>query len=63
MPTLLSQRQAAALLCLSERTLERWRISGTGPSYVKLGRRVAYREADLIEWISARRRTSTSEVR
>jgi predicted DNA-binding transcriptional regulator AlpA len=62
MPTLLSQRQAAAFLCLSERTLERWRVSGTGPAFVKLGRRVAYREIDLIEWINARVRQSTSDA-
>jgi hypothetical protein len=62
MPTLLNQRQAADLLCLSERTLERWRVSGVGPAFVKLNRRVAYRETDLIEWINARVRHSTSEV-
>jgi predicted DNA-binding transcriptional regulator AlpA len=62
MPVLLSQRQAADLLCLSERTLERWRVSGDGPSFIKLGRRVAYRECDLIEWVESRRRTSTSEA-
>ena len=64
MPVLLSQRQAADLLCLSERTLERWRVTGCGPAYVKLGgRRVAYREVDLVEFINLRRRTSTSERR
>jgi predicted DNA-binding transcriptional regulator AlpA len=61
-PTLLSQCEAAQLLCLSERTLERWRVSGTGPAFVKLGRRVAYRQADLVEWIDARIRHSTSEA-
>jgi predicted DNA-binding transcriptional regulator AlpA len=62
MPTLLTQRQAAEMLCLSERTLERWRVSGDGPAYVKLGRRVAYRECDLIEWVARRIRTSTSQI-
>jgi predicted DNA-binding transcriptional regulator AlpA len=60
MHTLLMQREAAALLRLSERTLERWRVSGDGPPFVKAGRRVGYREADLVAWISARVRTSTS---
>jgi len=58
---LLSQRQAADLLGLSERTLERWRVTGEGPPHVKLGRRVLYREGDLIEWVAARIRTSTSQ--
>jgi hypothetical protein len=61
--TLLDQRATAAYLSISERTLERWRVSGVGPSFCKLGRRVLYREADLVEWINSRRRTSTSEVR
>jgi predicted DNA-binding transcriptional regulator AlpA len=60
--TLLNQRATAAYLSISERTLERWRVSGDGPPFVKFGRRVAYRETDLIEWINGCVRHSTSEV-
>jgi predicted DNA-binding transcriptional regulator AlpA len=62
MPTLLSQREAAQFLCLSERTLERWRVSGNGPKFCKLGRRVVYRSTDLEAWINAHVRQSTSEA-
>ncbi len=58
---LLTQREAADLLRLSERTLERLRVTGTGPVYVKANRRVLYREADLEEWIAKRVVGSTSE--
>jgi excisionase family DNA binding protein len=58
---LLTQRDAAAKLRLSERTLERLRLQGTGPHYVKAGRLVRYREADLERWITARVVGSTSE--
>jgi excisionase family DNA binding protein len=58
---LLTQKEAATLLRLSERTLERLRVSGTGPQYLKAGRLVRYREADLEAWISARVVGSTSE--
>jgi excisionase family DNA binding protein len=58
---LLTQREAATLLRLSERTLERFRVQGTGPVYVKAGRLVRYREADLEAWIAARVINSTSE--
>jgi hypothetical protein len=58
---LLTQRDAANMLRLSQRTLERWRVSGDGPCFVKAGRRVAYRPADLDAWIAARVRHSTSE--
>jgi excisionase family DNA binding protein len=58
---LLTQGEAARLLRLSERTLERLRVSGSGPVYVKAGRLVRYREADLEEWIASRVVNSTSE--
>ena len=38
--TLLTQREAATLLKLSERTLERWRVAGDGPKQVRLGRSI-----------------------
>jgi excisionase family DNA binding protein len=59
---LLTQSQAAKLLQLSERTLERLRVSGGGPVYVKAGRVVRYREADLEAWIAARVVSSTSQM-
>jgi excisionase family DNA binding protein len=60
MVRLLTQRDAATLLRLSERTLERLRVSGGGPHFVKTGRLVRYREADLEAWIAARIVGSTS---
>jgi excisionase family DNA binding protein len=62
MPNLLSQRDAAALLGLSPRTLERYRVTGQGCRYTKLGRRVLYRADDLEAWIASRVRTSTSDL-
>lgn len=58
---LLTQREAARVLRLSERTLERLRVTGNGPVYVKAGRSVRYREADLEAWIASRVVSSTSE--
>ena len=37
--TLLTQREAASVLRLSERTLERWRVAGIGPRFIRLPRR------------------------
>jgi predicted DNA-binding transcriptional regulator AlpA len=59
---LYNQRDAAKHLLLSPRTLERLRVAGTGPRYCKLGRRVAYRQADLDAWVNARVVQSTSEA-
>jgi len=58
---LMDQAEAAKVLRLSERTLERLRLQGGGPLYVKCGRCVRYREADLEKWIAQRVVSSTSE--
>ena len=63
MTALLNQREAADFLRLSQRTLERFRLTGDGPPFVKTGRRVAYRREDLDRWITDRVRQSTSEGR
>ena len=58
----LIQSEAADLLRLSTRTLERMRLGGTGPRYRKFGRRVAYAAADIEAWADARTFASTSEA-
>jgi excisionase family DNA binding protein len=57
----LDTRQAAKLLQLSHRTLERWRLEGQGPVFVKMGGAVRYRMADLEAWAEAQLRRSTSD--
>lgn len=43
----------------SPRTAERWRTTGAGPTYVKLGRKIYYRRGDVRDWLRAQRRTHT----
>lgn len=43
----LSEREAAAKLGLSPRTLQDWRRRSCGPAFLKLGKRVAYHPNDL----------------
>ncbi|HWA17720.1 MAG TPA: helix-turn-helix domain-containing protein [Devosia sp.] len=59
---LLNTAEAAETIGLASSTLEKMRVTGAGPKHVKLGRRVLYRLDDLIEWVGARVRQSTSEV-
>jgi hypothetical protein len=59
----LTQHEAAALLRLSVRTLERHRVTGHGPAFVRLGRRVVYRRTDLEGWTAENTFRSTSEAR
>jgi hypothetical protein len=60
--TYLPNADAADFLGLSPRTLERMRIDGRGPIFLKLGRRVVYARADLVAWAETRRRSSTSDL-
>jgi predicted DNA-binding transcriptional regulator AlpA len=60
---LLSTDEAAMLVGLASQTLATLRVSGRGPKYVKLGRRVLYDPADLAEWVAANKRNHTSESR
>ena len=57
----LNTREAAAHLGLSTRTLDRYRVSGDGPVFLKFGGRVRYLAEDLDEWARSRRRRSTSD--
>ena len=42
-------------------SLEKDRLTGSGPPYVKLGRLVRYRQSDVLAWLDERRHKSTSE--
>ena len=56
----LSQIELATHWNISPRTLERWRWTGEGPRFVKLGGRVVYRLLDIEEYEQAMIRSSTS---
>ena len=58
---LLNTAQAAVALDLSPRTLERYRVVGGGPRYVKVGRLVRYLPSDLEHWLKSRGRKTTSD--
>lgn len=60
-PAFLSTAQAGTYLNLSPRTLEKLRVVGGGPIFLKFGKRVVYALDDLQNWASARRRASTSD--
>jgi predicted DNA-binding transcriptional regulator AlpA len=59
---LLTLPEAAKLTRLSENTLRWMRHNGTGPKSGKLGRRIFYREADLIEWVNAQFEHSGQDI-
>ena len=58
---LMTTEETALYVRLSPRTLERYRVTGQGPTYLKNGRRAFYRQADLDQWLENNRRRSTSD--
>lgn len=58
---LLTNSQTAELLGLKPNTLEIWRVEGRGPTFIKIGRSVRYRESDVVQWIEEQACTSTSD--
>jgi predicted DNA-binding transcriptional regulator AlpA len=60
-PRFLRTPEAARLLGLSGRTLEKHRTYGTGPKYRKIGGRVVYALDDLKVWVDRGAKTSTSD--
>jgi predicted DNA-binding transcriptional regulator AlpA len=65
-PRLLTTKQAAVYLgSMSPRSLERWRLLGEGPRYLKIGAgkraAVRYLSSDLDAWLEAHAYNSTAE--
>lgn len=54
--------EAAAYTKMAVPTLERFRLTGEGPMFAKLGGSVRYRRCDLDAWITSRLVRSTSET-
>ena len=62
LPRYLGQEEAAAYVGLSPRTLQRMRVTGEGPRYVKVRRRVVYDRFDLDDWAAKRKQRFTGET-
>lgn len=58
---LMTEREAAAHLRVSIKTLQSWRLQGKGPRFLKLGRCVRYKLDDLTRFLEASARNSTSQ--
>ncbi|ACH40489.1 MAG: hypothetical protein ACD_55C00119G0007 [uncultured bacterium] len=61
-PALLTTAEAAAYLKQKPSTLEQHRWQGVGCPFVKIGRSVRYRQADLDAFLEARVFSSTTEA-
>jgi predicted DNA-binding transcriptional regulator AlpA len=59
---LLTPREAAGFLRLSESFLAKARMRGDGPRYRKLSRAVRCSKSDLLAWLKVCAKTSTAEL-
>ena len=47
---LMTEKNVAALICITPRALQNWRLRGGGPEYVKIGRSVRYQRRDAVSY-------------
>lgn len=59
---LMTEKEAAELICYTQRALQNWRLRGGGPKYVKIGRSVRYQRSDVLEFIEERKRVHISQT-
>ena len=50
---MLNEHEVAAYLKMSLGSLRKWRLFRKGPKFVKLGRAVRYKRADLETWLNS----------
>ena len=50
----LTTKEVAAIVKLSPRTLDRYRVYGKGPPFYKFGNRVRYKVVDVESWAAKR---------
>ncbi|MEM6812508.1 MAG: helix-turn-helix domain-containing protein [Pseudomonadota bacterium] len=58
---LIPEPKAAEMLSMSIAWMQRARLTGEGPPYVKIKHAVRYRISDIEAWIEEHKRTSTSD--
>ncbi|GJL85431.1 MAG: hypothetical protein DHS20C02_12060 [Micavibrio sp.] len=54
MPKRMTEVEVAECLSLSRKTLQRWRKSGEGPPFIRIGRSIRYPADELEAWLTKR---------
>jgi hypothetical protein len=61
-PPLMTVAEVAAFLRCSKSILNKWRCSGTGPNFVRIGGGIRYRATDVAAFVADGVRVSTSQT-
>lgn len=61
---MLTTREAAVMLRLTEATLEKWRATGGGPAWQRVGARaIRYRSEDVLCWLDQQKEAPDTTTR
>jgi excisionase family DNA binding protein len=60
-PMHLTTKEAARLMGFHPTTLAKWRVSGKGPPYLKIGRSIRYEYTVVEQWMRERTHKNTSQ--
>ncbi len=60
--SLMNEHECAIYRSCSVSTIQKERVRGDGPPYIKMGRLVRYRPEDVDQWLAARLTYSTSQL-
>ncbi len=58
---ILTPKAVSERLGVSQSTLAKWRLDGSGPAFIKIGAHVAYDASMIEDWLASRVRRSTSD--
>lgn len=59
--TFLPTEELTELAPFPPQTWRRWRSTGFGPPYIKVGNRVLYDRDEVLAWLASKRFTSTAD--
>ena len=59
---MIDETDASQFLNQSVRTLQKWRLTGYGPPFYKIGRSIRYKRRVIQEWLESRMRRHTSQI-
>jgi excisionase family DNA binding protein len=57
----LTVKEAAVYVPAAKSTLDKLRVTGGGPRFIKIGKRVLYDTTDIDDWMEAQKRSSTAD--
>lgn len=57
-----NERDASLHIKVSVSGLRKWRATGQGPKFYRLGRLIRYKRSDLDEWLESHKSVTTGEA-